>query len=146
MDFKNYKSTINLKQDLMMLNETIILLVDTSKTLQLALERFFDGLFTASRYRLIHVMSVQESLQILKRNNVDLIITDLKLLDRSGISLLIQARETFPKIPIIVLSAYTDLVTKEDLVLLGVSYFFQKPSDLQQIKQAISEILQIEKH
>ncbi len=129
-----------------MTKETIILLVDICNNLPVAFKLFFDELFTSSKYELIHVNSVQEALRILMKNNVDLIITDLKLLDRSGISLLIQTREMIPEIPIIVLSAYTDFVTKEDLSLLGVRHFFQKPPDLHQIKRAISKILQIEKH
>jgi len=74
-----------------------------------------------------------------------LIITDLQLLDASGISLLIQVKERFPNIPKIVLSAYTDLVTADDLELLEVNYFFQKPPDLSALELAIGKIFQLQK-
>ena len=122
-----------------------ILLVDVDENLRGAFANLFDLLCAERKYDLIQARSVQKALDIIYQNNFDLIISDLQLLDRSGISLLIQAKDKFPNIPIIVLSAYTDLVTKEDLKLLGATYFFCKPPDLSTLKQAIVKLLVLSK-
>ena len=122
-----------------------ILLVDIDVNLKGALGNLLDKLFMGKQYNLIQVNLVRKALDIIKNNNINLIITDLQLLDCSGISLLIQVKERFPNIPKIVLSAYTDLVTEDDLELLGVNYFFQKPPDLYALERAIENTFHSER-
>jgi len=117
-----------------------ILLVDIDVNLKGALGNLLDKLFMGKQYDLIQVNLVRKALDIIKNNNINLIITDLQLLDASGISLLIQVKERFPNIPKIVLS-----VTADDLELLEVNYFFQKPPDLSALELAIGKIFQLQK-
>ncbi len=122
-----------------------VLLVDIDDNLKKALGNLFDKIFTGKQYDLIQVNLIRKALEIIKNNHIDLMITDLQLLDGSGISLLIQVQDSFPDIPKIVLSAYTDLISKEDMKLLGINYFFQKPPNLHTLKQGIEQILQLKK-
>ena len=128
-----------------MQQNTKILLVDINDSLREALGNLLDKIFTGKQYDLIQVNLIRKALDIVKNNHIDLMITDLQLLDGSGISLLIQVQDSFPDIPKIVLSAYTDLVSKVDLELLGVQYFFQKPPELSSLRSGIEKILQLKK-
>ncbi|RKY92736.1 MAG: hypothetical protein DRQ01_05885 [Ignavibacteriae bacterium] len=128
-----------------MQQNTKILLVDIDDSLREALGNLLDKIFTGKQYDLIQVNLIRKALHVIKNNHVDLMITDLQLLDGSGISLLIQVQDSFPDIPKIVLSAYTDLVSKVDLELLGVQYFFQKPPELSSLRSGIEKILQLKK-
>jgi len=128
-----------------MQQNTKILLVDIDDSLREALGNLIDKIFTGKQYDLIQVNVIRKALHVIKNNHVDLMITDLQLLDGSGISLLIQVQDSFPDIPKIVLSAYTDLVSKVDLELLGVQYFFQKPPELSSLRSGIEKILQLKK-
>ncbi len=134
---------INVKK--IMTQKVKILLVDIDDSLRGAFASLLDKLFAGKQYNLIQVKSVRKALDILKKDNIDLIITDLQLLDRSGICLLIQVNDAYPTIPKIVLSAYTDLVSVEDLELLGVKYFFQKPPELSLLRSGIEQIFQLKK-
>ncbi len=134
---------INVKK--IMTQKAKILLVDIDDSLRGAFTSLLDKLFVDKQYNLIQVKSVRKALDILKKDNIDLIITDLQLLDHSGISLLIQVNDAYPNIPKIVLSAYTDLITEEDLELLGVKYFFQKPPELSLLRSGIEQIFQTKK-
>ncbi len=122
-----------------------VLLVDIDDNLKEALGNLFDKIFTGKQYDLIQVNLIRKALEIIKNNHIDLMITDLQLLDGSGISLLIQVQDSFPDIPKIILSAYTDLISKEDMKLLDINYFFQKPPNLHTLKQGIEQILQLKK-
>ena len=128
-----------------MQQNTKILLVDIDDSLREALGNLLDKIFTGKQYDLIQVNLIRKALHVIKNNHVDLMITDLQLLDGSGISLLIQVQDSFPDIPKIVLSAYTDLVSKVDLELLGVQYFFQKPPELSSLRSGIEKTLQLKK-
>jgi DNA-binding NtrC family response regulator len=126
-----------------MTQKITILLVDIDDKLKGAFGNLLDKLFLGKQYNLIQANSVRKALDIIKNNHISLIITDLQLLDGSGISLLIQVKERFPNIPKIVLSAYTDLVTEDDLELLEVNYFFPKPPDLSALEFAIEKIFHL---
>ncbi len=122
-----------------------ILLVDIDDNLKKALGNLLNKIFTGKQYDLIQVNMIRKALDIIKNNHIDLMITDLQLLDGSGISLLIQVQDSFPNIPKIVLSAYTNLVSVEDLELLGIKYFFQKPPNLSSLRSGIEQIFQTKK-
>ncbi len=124
-------------------SKTRILLVDDNANIMAALDRFFADLLGHRPYQLIHASTVQEALHHVETSEVNLIITELRLRDRSGLSLLVQAKAASPKTPIVVLTAYTDLVSREDLELLGVKWYFRKPIELPELQEAISQILQI---
>ncbi len=122
-----------------------VLLVDINDNLKEALGNLLDKIFTGKQYDLIQVNLIRKALDIVKNNHIDLMITDLQLLDGSGISLLIQVQDSFPDIPKIVLTAYTYLVSDVDLELLGVKYLFRKPPNLSSLRKGIEKILQLKK-
>ena len=123
-----------------MTQKTEILLVDMDNNLRGELGNLLDRLFVGKQYNLIQVNLIRKALDFIRNNHIDLIITDLQLLDGSGISLLLQVKERFPDIPKIILSAYTNLVKEEDLELLGVNYFFQKPPDPSVLELAFKKL------
>lgn len=118
-----------------------ILLVDEDLKIGVALHEFFRDFFTAKGYRMHHANTLSDALMYLQNEKVDLIITDLRLSQYSGLSLLIRSRFMPDKVPIIVLSAYTDLMSDEDWKLLGATEFISKPPDLNRLRAAISKAL-----
>ncbi len=117
-----------------------ILIADASayirSTFELVIKKSID-----KPYKLVYATTMQEVLGHLKNHPVDLIITDLRLRDGEALLSLIRSREISPSIPIIVLSAYTDLLTKDELKFLGVDYFFEKPPELSRLQNAIFQSL-----
>lgn len=119
-----------------------ILLADGSPNIYDAVNLVLEKLVGCKPYELLHATTVQGALGHLERHKLDLIIMEIHLRDRSGLSLLVQARKKAPNLPIIVMTSFTDLVTKEDLALLGAKYFFQKPPDMQVLRHTIAHLLQ----
>lgn len=118
-----------------------ILLVDEDLKIGVALQEFFRDFFTAKGYRMLHANTLSDALMYLKNEEIDLIITDLRLSQYSGLSLVIRSRFMPDKVPIIVMSAYTDLMPEEDWKLLGATEFVSKPPDLNRLRAAISKAL-----
>ena len=84
-----------------------VLFVDDDETILRSLERgFLDELYIQ-----LFARSGQEALEILKKKEVHVIVTDMRMPGMDGLELLRIVRETYPNIVMIVLSGYTDMPT-----------------------------------
>jgi two-component system, NtrC family, sensor kinase len=95
-------------------------------------------------YRVLSVPNGREALAILILNAVDLVITDLRMPEMDGVTLLgvLRSYLRFRSLPVIVFSAYTEGRNGEQLSALGVSEVFRKGSaDLAVIVSAVGRHL-----
>jgi len=68
-----------------------------------------------------------EALEKLKINSINLIITDGKMPDLSGMELLSEVKKTHPDIPVILITAYGSVSLAVEALKKGAFYFFEKP-------------------
>ncbi len=76
------------------------------------------------------VLDAPDGLQgvaILKRQPVDLIVTDLRMPNLDGFGVIEQARLLSSSAPVYVMTAYCDPETRERLHRMGLSRYFEKP-------------------
>jgi DNA-binding NtrC family response regulator len=73
--------------------------------------------------------SGEEALQILERENVDLVLTDLIMPGMSGEELIDAVLSRSAGTPIILTSAYGTIQTAVDAIKKGAFYYFEKPVD-----------------
>lgn len=121
--------------------DTTILLVDDDPNIGAAIHRFFQNFFGEEEYRMFQTSTVSEALTYLNQEKIDLIITDLQLMEYSGVSLLVRMRAKSKQVPIIVMSAYTNFMSEEDWKLLGAQEFIPKPPDLSLLREVLSRVL-----
>ncbi|MGZ3539310.1 MAG: sigma-54-dependent transcriptional regulator [Thermodesulfobacteriota bacterium] len=69
----------------------------------------------------------REALEKLKTHAVNLIITDEKMPDLTGMELLLEVRKTHPHIPLILITAYGSVLMAVEALKKGAFYFFEKP-------------------
>ncbi len=80
-------------------------------------------------FPIIPVDSVDEALNQLRKNQVGLILSDIRLPGKSGIDLLKEAKKTWPEIPFILMTGYSD-ISREEAQRLGAVTILNKPLDL----------------
>src|SRR4030043_412234 len=68
-----------------------------------------------------------EALEKLKTNSVNLIITDEKMPDLSGIELLSEVKKTHQNTPVILITAFGSVSLAVEALKKGAFYFFEKP-------------------
>ena len=84
--------------------------------------------------------SVNESMEILKRESVDLLITDHRMPESTGLELLMRMADDFPDVIRVMVSAYADLdLVKTALNVGRVRWFLEKPWDPEEIRQIIRQ-------
>ncbi|MEW6184535.1 MAG: sigma-54 dependent transcriptional regulator [Thermodesulfobacteriota bacterium] len=92
-----------------------------------------NALFTLSQmltddgYRVISASGAKEALGKIKKNMIDLVVTDIKMPDMSGMDLLSAIRQVNEDIPVILLTAYGSISMAVEALRQGAYYFFEKP-------------------
>ena len=82
---------------------------------------------TDEGFQTIPVRSGKEALEKIKTDSVNLIITDEKMPDMSGMDLLSEVKKIYQHIPVILITAYGSVALAVEAVKKGAFYFFEKP-------------------
>jgi DNA-binding NtrC family response regulator len=81
------------------------------------------------------------ALQILKSHQIDILVSDMKMPEMSGMELLAQARITHPRLPVIFLTAYGTIPDAVHAVKAGAIDYLTKPFDGRELVNKIQVIL-----
>jgi DNA-binding NtrC family response regulator len=116
-----------------------ILLVDDEKII---LETLGENLKDAG-YNLTSAENGGEAIARLKKENYDLIVTDLVMEGIDGIQLLTAAKEINPDIPVIILTGYGAAESAVDAMRLGADDYLLKPCSLDELLMRISRCIEM---
>jgi len=85
-----------------------------------------------------------EAFAILENKNVDIIISDIMMPDMDGIELCraVRSNPTFSHLPLILLSAKTDIETKVEGLNIGADAYVEKPFSIEQLRAQAKSILE----
>ena len=115
-----------------------ILIVDDEQSYRQLLSLVFEGdghvIRTASNGR--------EAIDLVKKEPADVIISDVKMPDMDGIELLRQARELFPDLGVILMTAFASVETAREAFKLGADDFVTKPFDVEELKLIVKKTLE----
>jgi DNA-binding NtrC family response regulator len=94
-------------------------------------------------FQVIAVESGKEALEKLKVNSFNLVITDEKMPDLSGMDLLTKVKDIDPRIQVILITAYGSVSMAVEALKQGAFYFFEKPifKNLEQFLTIIRQAL-----
>ncbi|MDD8019464.1 MAG: response regulator, partial [Bacteroidota bacterium] len=85
--------------------------------------------------------STEGALELLKRNSIDLIITDVRLKGQSGVTFLLEVKRVYPSTPVIVMTGYPEVISESEVKRYGADFFFQKPLNLEKFRDAVRKCL-----
>jgi DNA-binding NtrC family response regulator len=106
-----------------------LLFVDDEENVLRSLQR---GLMDEP-YNLLFADSGQKALEILEKNEVHVIVTDMRMPEMSGLDLLRIVKQKYPKIVRLVLSGYTQVTTLLTAINQGEIFkFITKPWKLEE--------------
>lgn len=114
-----------------------LLIVDDQEGIRLLLREVFkeDG------YNTFLAASGPEALAIVEDHQPDCVLLDLRMPGMDGVMILEKLRESFPVLPIIMMTAYGELETIEKTKRLGVVAHFTKPFNIFEIRATVNKIL-----
>ncbi len=126
-----------MKYNLQLLKKLTILFVEDEAIIrtQIAdtLKVFFNDVIVAN--------NGHEALQLLSQNNIDIILSDIKMPMITGLDLATKVRLSNSSIPIILLSSYSDQDTLLKAVNIGIDGYVLKPIQLDDLLQTFENVL-----
>ncbi|KUG21505.1 response regulator of zinc sigma-54-dependent two-component system [hydrocarbon metagenome] len=114
-----------------------ILIVDDELNMRLVL----STMLKKEGFDISSASNGREALQILQSNNIDVVITDLKMPDIDGMELLTVISERYPEIPVIMITAHGTIATAVEALKKGAFDYITKPFDLDDLKNIISKAI-----
>ena len=109
-----------------------VLIVEDEGALRTSYERYFAG-----RYDLAFAGTGAEGLRRLGDFAPDVMVLDLRLPDTDGIALLQTIRQSHPKLPVVVTTAYVSMEPLMSVLDLEHSAYLVKPFDLNELAARI---------
>ena len=102
-----------------------ILIVEDNESMAKMLQQTLTG----EGYKISLARDKQEGIEKIQRENIDLVLSDLRLPSGTGIDILQAAREQSPFIPVIIMTAYGKIEDAVRAVKEGAYDFITKPFD-----------------
>ncbi len=100
-------------------------------------------LFRPQGYRILIAESGQAGLDILEKENVDLVISDMRMPEMDGATFLKNVRQRWPNVVRILLTGYADITSTVSAINEGEIYrYISKPWDDNEIVQVVNDALE----
>jgi len=116
-----------------------ILLIDDHEILRQGLKKIIDEYFKKVHYG--EASNAEEVVKLYGKENWDLVITDINLPGRSGIDIVKELKQSYPKIPILVLSMYPEEQFAIRVIKAGASGYLSKSNTFTELVHAVRNLL-----
>ncbi|HKI88072.1 MAG TPA: response regulator, partial [Draconibacterium sp.] len=94
-------------------------------------------------YQLHNFNNAREAINYLKENNVDLILMDVQLPEMNGFEATRKIKAEFPKLPVIIQTAYAMKTDMEKAFQAGCDDYLSKPLSLRLLKEKIKKYIEV---
>ncbi|MBM4394734.1 MAG: sigma-54-dependent Fis family transcriptional regulator [Deltaproteobacteria bacterium] len=84
----------------------------------------------------------REALEVVKRSDPDVVITDLRMPDVDGMDLLATLRSERPEIPVIMVTAFGSIDRAIEAMRAGAFYFVTKPFKLRELEALVAKAVE----
>lgn len=113
-----------------------VLIVDDEKVIRDVLKR-------SCRWEGYETILAEDGVQALERmaqSKVDVVISDIKMPRMNGLDLLVEIKDKYPRVPVIMISAYSEY-SGADLLAAGAEEFITKPFKIDELRYAMLRAL-----
>ena len=113
-----------------------LLLVDDDKNT-------LDGLIkilSRDGFPVTGVLSVYDALNLISRENFDIVLTDMKMPGMGGLSLIHEVRKMELPVAIVVITAYSSEKTAAEAAKYGADYYLAKPVNIKELEFVIGKL------
>lgn len=112
-----------------------VLIVDDEEDLTWSISKHLAK--DKNKYELITVNSAPEALEVLSQLPIELVISDVRMPEMSGLDLLMQIKENYAGTKVIIMTAYGSSEVQEEANRRGCLRYIEKPFEIQDLRQLI---------
>lgn len=114
-----------------------VLIVDDEK---LFIKSIADGLKVYEKkhnFKMLSAQNGREALERFQTNEIALLITDLRMPEMDGISLIANVHNKYPAVPIIVMTAFGSPQIEKQIKKMGILHYLEKPIGFDELRDHI---------
>ena len=115
-----------------------ILIVDDDPYFLRVLSRILSG----ENFQVKTAEGAAQAAEVLKENSFDVVISDLRLPDGDGLSILQQVRKGGREVPVVILTAYGEVDSYLEAMNAGVTEYLNKPVKSEELIAVVRNCLQ----
>lgn len=104
--------------------------------------KVLSAILVGEGYSVRQAQDVEKAVDILKEEDLDAVITDMKMPGGDGMHLYDYITETSPDIPVIFLTAYGTVESAVSAMTRGAYYYFIKPPDYRSLKGILGKAVE----
>lgn len=120
-----------------------VLVVDDEEDLTWSIAKHLSK--DKDHYKLTAVNSAADALDVLKKKDVELVISDIRMPEISGLDLLLKIRENYPATKVIIMTAYGSSEIQEEANKRGCFKYIEKPFEINKLRQMILDTVEEKK-
>ncbi len=120
------------------MNNGRVLIVDDEQNALKVLSAILSG----EGYAVHQAQNVEKAIQVANENELDAVITDMKMPGRDGMQLHDYLAESLPDIPVIFLTAYGTVESAVSAMTRGAYYYFIKPPDYRSLTGILAKAVE----
>ncbi|KAA3617678.1 MAG: response regulator [Calditrichaeota bacterium] len=120
-----------------------VLVVDDEEDLTWSIAKHLSK--DKEHYNLHAVNSAADALALLKTISVELVISDIRMPEISGLDLLLKIRELYPSTKVIIMTAYGSSEIQEEANRRGCFKYIEKPFEINKLRQMILDTVKEKK-
>ena len=106
-----------------------------------SLRRMLEHALTQEGYAVESAADGPAGIRLVEQRELDLVLTDLKLPEASGLEVLAASRAAQPRVPVIVLTGFGTVATAVEAMKLGAYDFLEKPVEIDDLFRLIERAL-----
>ncbi|BCS34565.1 acetoacetate metabolism regulatory protein AtoC [Luteitalea sp. TBR-22] len=115
-----------------------ILVVDDERSMR----EFLAIMLTREGYEIVAAENGAQALAALRQRSFDLLISDIRMPDCSGIDVLREAKTLQPDLPGILMTAFSSTQTAIEALRTGALDYISKPFDVDEMKRVVAQALE----
>jgi len=104
--------------------------------------KVLSAILLEAGYNVIESLNAERALKMLHQDNIDTVITDLKMPGKDGMQFFEYVTENYPDIPVIFLTAYGTVESAVYAITKGAFYYFTKPPDYLKLKSILKRAVE----
>ncbi len=119
-----------------MSNKRILVVDDETDVCEMLVE-----LLGSLGYEAVSTLNGKEALEALNRGKFDLVISDLKMPEIDGRSLLRSIKRKSKSLPVVIITGYGTAATPDEMAALGADAYLAKPFTIKEIAKVVADLI-----
>ncbi len=116
-----------------------VLIVDDEETLTWSMARSLSK--DKDKYEVVVANNGGEALNVLRKEKIDLVISDIRMPDINGLDLLVKIKKEYPQTKVIIMTAYGSSDVQKEANRRGSLYYVEKPFEIADIRKIIVDLI-----